>query len=74
MRSGYHGRAPYRDEELEVAEELVPDPFSEEPHTRPHIRRRLAGTSRGVGMARAGSYGPGQETPAHERTSGGENS
>ncbi|MCI9415074.1 MAG: hypothetical protein HFJ79_07880 [Clostridiales bacterium] len=45
MKIGYHGRAPYRDDDMEAAAELspaaalAPDPFSEEPHTLPHGRR-----------------------------------
>ena len=65
MRKSYHSRAPYREEELEAAEELVPDPFSEEPHTRPHIRRRLAGAYRRA---------PGGEAAERKNTSGDENS
>ena len=40
MKASFGGKAPYQ-LDVEIAEELSPDPFSEEPqpHSIPHIRR-----------------------------------
>lgn len=38
MKESFGSKRPYMTD-FEIAEELSPDPFSEEPHTKPHAAR-----------------------------------